>query len=219
MQPLTPISTSNPHTPAGEYMGGIAAVCPELTIESLVNSLMENLDDTFAPDCALIIHGDDGTEKLTNCRSLPFSALDYYRKVLHAKVNKPFPLDRSNLYGCAIEFGKGFKCREGPPDDQAIFAKWLENGLLCTNIEWHYVFMRCQYLVTVLATFIDEIRRVLKDESIFKTKMLAPLFNEIDASGDLVCLNCKRPPVSGNKLLSCGKWYSNAQCYISLIYD
>ena len=191
-------------------MGGIVVVCPELTIESLVNSLMESLDDTFAPDCVLVIHGDDATEKLSNSRSLPFSALDYYRKVLHAQVKTPFPLDQSNLYGCAIEFGKCFKYREGPSDDQAIVAKWLENGFLCTNIEWHYVFMRCQSLITTLATCIDEIRRVTKDESILKAKMLAPLFNEIDSSGDLVCLNCKRPPESGSKLLSCGKWYSNA---------
>ena len=199
MQPQSPISASNPHTTAGEYMGGIAIICPELTIESLVYSLMESLDDNFAPDCVLNVHKDDIETKLSNTRSLPSAALEYYRKDLISKVNTPFPLDLSSLYGCVIEFGMGFKNRGIPADDSAIISKWLEQGFLCTNVEWHYVFMRCQYLIVCLAPIIDEIRRVIKDDSVFRTKLLAPLFNEINASGDLVCLNCKRPPERARK--------------------
>jgi hypothetical protein len=187
-------------------MGGIATVCPELTIEHLVYSLMESLDENFAPDCALLIPGSD-TEKVFNSRSIAYSALAYYRTDLVSKVHKPFPLDKDSLFGCTIEFGKAFMVKSVPADAQSTFAEWLKNGLVCTNIEWHYVFMRCQYLITALATYIDEIRRVIKDESVVRTKMLAPVFNETDESGALVCLNCKRLPESGKSLLTCARWY------------
>ena len=205
VQPLTPISAGNPYTTAGEYMGGIATICPELTIESLVHGMTESLDEMFSSDSALFIPGSNA-EKLSNRRSIPLQALEYYRKVLYSIVKKPFPLDQSTLYGCHIEFGKVFKYRDCPADMKVTLNSWLEDGFVCTNVEWQYVFMRCSQLVTTLATYIDEIRRVIKDESAPRIKLLAPLFNETDASGNLLCLNCKQSPEPGKELRMCASW-------------
>jgi hypothetical protein len=204
VQPLTPISTSNPHTTSGEFMGGIATICPELTIESLVYRMMETLDKTFASDCTLVLPGSKA-EQLSNSRSIPLQALEFYRKVLHLKVNK-LPLDQSILFGCAIEFGKVFKYRECSASMKKTLDGMLEQGLVCNNVEWHYAFMRCSHLITTLGMYIDEIRRVIKDESVPRIKMLAPVFNETDESGSLLCFNCKQPPETGKELRICSSW-------------